>query len=99
MRGDALPGDDHILRHCRTRDLKCDPDGTIRGVFPHAFEPDEDGISVTWMEYFGGSVTEQLVAARAAMNRGRKLRASNRLAKMKVSAILGAGETVGKTLA
>jgi hypothetical protein len=99
MRGDALPPEHHVLRHCRKGDLKCDPDGTIRGVFPDAFAPDEDGISVTWMDYFGGSPPEQLEAARAAMDRGRRLRASNRLAKLKVSTILAAGEAVKRILA
>jgi hypothetical protein len=99
MRGDPVPPEHHVLRHCRKGDLKCDPDGTIRGVFPDAFEPDEDGISVTWMEYFGGSPAEQLEAARAAMDRGRRLRASNRLAKLKVSMILAAGKAVKRVLA
>jgi hypothetical protein len=69
-------------------------------VFPHAFEceADDDGISVTWMEYFAGSPLEQLVAARAAMSRGRTLRASNRLAKLNVGEILAAGNSVKKPL-
>jgi hypothetical protein len=98
MRGDAIPPENHVFRHCRKGDLKWDPDGTIRGVFPDAFEPDEDGISVTWMEFFGGSPAEQLEAARAAMDRARRLRASNRLAKLKVSTILAAGEEVKRVL-
>jgi hypothetical protein len=72
--------------------------GTIRGVYPDAFEPDDDGISVTWMEYFGGVPAEQLVAARAAMDRGRRLRESNRLARLKVNTILTAGAAVKRTL-
>ena len=97
MKGDDVPPAHHVLRHCRQGDLKVE-DGTIKGVYPDAFEPDDDGISVTWMEYFGGSPIEQLAAARAAMDRGRRLRASNRLAKLKVSAILAAGEAVKRVL-
>ena len=99
MKGDALPSEHHVLRHCRKNDLKCEPDGTIRGVYPYAFDPDEDGISVTWMEYFGGSPAEQLITARAAMDRGRRLRESNRLAKLGVGTILVAGKAVGRILA
>jgi hypothetical protein len=97
MKDDPIPPDHHVLRHCRQRDLK-EENGVIRGVFPHAFEPDDDGISVTWMEYFGGSPAEQLVAARAAMDRGRKLRVSNRLAKLNVGAILAASNAIKRTL-
>ena len=99
MKGDPLPPSNHVLRHCRQRDLKRDgPDAPVRGVFPYAFEPDEEGVSVTWMEYFGGSAPEQLTAALAAMERGRRLRAGNRLAKLRVSAILAAGRSVEKVL-
>jgi hypothetical protein len=97
MKGDELPPAHHVLRHCRQGDLKVE-DGTIRGVFPYAFEPDDDGISVTWMEFFGGLPVEQLIAARAAMDRGRRLRESNRLAKLKVITILAAGAAVKKVL-
>jgi hypothetical protein len=72
--------------------------GEIRGVFSHAFESDDDGISVTWLEYFAGSSEEQLMAARQAMGRGRTLRASNRLAKLNVAAIVAAGKGVRKPL-
>jgi hypothetical protein len=95
MRGDALPPEHHVLRHCRQGDLKVE-DGTIRGVYPDAFDPDDDGISVTWMEYFGGSAVEQLIAARAAMDRGRKLRPSNRLAKLRVGTVVVISEAAGK---
>lgn len=97
MRGDKLPPEHHVLRHCRKGDLKCE-DGVIRGVFPDAFESDDDGISVTWMEYFGGSPDEQLGAARTAMSRGRRLRESNRLAKLEIDAILAAGKAIKRTL-
>ena len=95
MKGDPLPASDHVLRHCRTGDPKVEADGSLSGVFPSAFEPDADGISVTWIEFFEGSPVEQLVAARVAMNCGRRLRESNRLAKLNVRAIRGLGKSVG----
>jgi hypothetical protein len=99
VKGDPLPSTDHVLRHCRKGDLKWDyPGGTIRGVFPDAFEPDADGISVTWLEYFGGNSDDQLTAAREAMDRGRKLRLSNRLARLNVGAIVEAGTRVRKAV-
>src|ERR1700728_2846656 len=98
MKGDDLPSSDHVLRQCRQGDLKYDPDGTIRGVFPDALQPDEDGISVTWLEFFEGSPSEQLTAARAAMNRGRRLRVSNRLARLNVGYVLSVGISLRRSV-
>jgi hypothetical protein len=59
MKGDPLPPAHHVLRQCRQRDLKIEPDGTIVGVYPDAFEPDDEGISVTsrtlWGKGFGAT--------------------------------------------
>ena len=95
MKGDDLPPEDHILRHCRKGDLKTEADGEILGVFPSAFEPDNDGISVTWIEYFAGSWLEKLAAAREALARGLTLRLSHRLALLNVGEVVDAGEAVG----
>lgn len=95
MKGDVIPPEDHVLRHCGKFDLKWEPSGEIRGVFPHAFEHDEEGISVTWVEYFAGCAAEQLVAARAAIARARRLRSSHRLAKLNVGDVLEAGNATG----
>jgi len=70
----------------------------VVGVFPHAFEHDEDGVSVTWLEHFGGTITEQLAAARAAMGRVRRLRKSNRLAKLGVGKVVAAGRPIKKVI-
>ena len=99
VKGDPLPPVDHVLRHCLQRQLKTEADGTIRGVFPDAFDPDEDGVSVTWMEYFqGASIADQIAAARAAMYRGMRPRAGNRLAKLNVGAVLSEGQALGTSL-
>lgn len=97
MRGDALPLEHHVLRHCRKGDLK-EQDGVIRGIFPDAFEADDDGISVTWIEYFAGTPGEQLSAARTAMGHGRTLRESHRLAKLNVKTIVEAGRSIKREL-
>lgn len=99
MRGDPLPLEHHVLRQCRRGDLKTEADGTITGVYPDAFEPDDDGISVTWLEYFGGSPEAQLLAARDAMNRIRRLRESNRLAKLNVGSVIDASAHLGRAVA
>ena len=96
MKGDDLPPEDHVLRHCSSRLLKIDDDSRdILGVFPFAFEPDADGISVTWVEFFAGSPSERLAAAREALGRRRALRRTHRLAKLNVGDVLSAGKAVG----
>ncbi len=96
MKGDDLPPEDHVLRHCSSRLLKIDHDsGDVLGVFWFAFEPDGEGISVTWVEYFRGSTAERLVAAREAIARTRKLRTNHRLAKLNVGNALEAGRAIG----
>ncbi len=51
MKGDAVPDDDHISRLCSG--ITINPDGTVNGA---AFQlrpgrPDEDHVSVNWLEF------------------------------------------------
>jgi hypothetical protein len=98
LKGDPLPADQHVLRLCRRGDLQWEADGSISGVFPEAFHPDSDGLSVTWVEWFGGEWKDQLVAARAAIARGRKIRVSNRLAVLDVNQVLAVGPQCNKLI-
>lgn len=99
LKGDPIVPDHHVLRHCRRDDLQCEADGSISGVFPDAFVPDEDGLSVTWVEHFPGGWTAQIAAAKDAMSRRRMVRASNRLAVLSVERILRISDQLGKHLA
>jgi hypothetical protein len=94
VKGDLLPPQDHVLRHCRKNDVLNEPDGRPPyRVYPAAFsEDDPDRVSVTWLEVFGGTPAEQLGRAREAIARGLTLRASHRLARLQVAGVLRAGE-------
>jgi hypothetical protein len=49
MRGNPLPDQDHISRYCAP---KTAPDGKPTGA-SFMLRPDEEFLSVNWMEYFG----------------------------------------------
>lgn len=49
MKGDPLPGKDHISRYCAP---KTAPDGQPTGA-SFMLKKDEDFLSVNWMEHFG----------------------------------------------
>jgi hypothetical protein len=69
MKGQKLPREDHILRLVSPSRLRKDENNVVVGVLHTAFErkPDEEGLSVTWLEYFAGPRAEQEVAAVHAM--------------------------------
>ncbi len=92
MKGDPLPDADHVIRHCRERDIKADENGP-RGIFPFALDSDPDGLSVTWMEFFQGSLTDQISSVREAIGRQRRIRKSNRLALLNVGKIRSIGRS------
>lgn len=50
-----------------------------------AFGPDAEGVSVIWLEFFGGSRLHNVSGVRSVMNR--QVRRTHRLAILKVSAI------------
>lgn len=69
MKGQNLPSEDHILRLVSPSRLRKDENSVVVGILHTAFErkPDEDGLSVTWLEYFSGTRGEQEIAAVHAM--------------------------------
>jgi len=50
MKGDPLPGKDHISRYCAP---KTAPDGQPTGASFMPKEGDDEFLSVNWMEHFG----------------------------------------------
>jgi len=73
MKGQNLPPEHHVVRVVPFGKLRLDENNTVIGVNYTAFErrADEDGLSITWMEYFSGNRSEQIVAT------VRAIRASN----------------------
>lgn len=69
MKGRSFPPDDHVVRVVPFKKLRTDENGKVLGVTHLAFElrPDEDGLSVTWLEYFAGDRSEMLTAAVQAL--------------------------------
>lgn len=69
-----IPDDDHVMRHVPWGRLRRDEDDNVLGFLPQAFErrPDEDSLSVSWMEYYGDPATRTRDAV-WAMRRARTL--------------------------
>jgi len=55
-KGSNLPDDDHVMRHVSWNKLRKDEDENVLGFLPQAFElrPEEQSLSVNWLEYFPG---------------------------------------------
>jgi len=98
VKGDAIPPEHHVMRVCKQRGLQWGPDGEPTGVSPDEFTPDVDGLSVTWLEFFSGSLSEQFAQARATISRSRHIRASHRLAGLSVGKIVAIHAKSGNPL-
>ena len=64
-----LPLDDHIVRYVPYQRTRRDEDDNVVGVLAEAFrlKAGEQGLSVTWVEYFSGNWDEQFIAAIGAI--------------------------------
>jgi hypothetical protein len=91
LKGDRLLPAHHVARHCRQNDLHYA--GKIpAGILECALVPDEDGLSVTWLEFFGGKDrVANMAGVRAAITAGLTPKPSNRLAVLNVGNIERAG--------
>lgn len=69
MKGQNLPPDDRVVRVVQFKKLRRDEYDNVLGISHVAFErrPDEEGLSVTWLEYFAGDHSEMLTAAVQAL--------------------------------
>lgn len=54
-----IPDDDHVMRHVGWNRLLKDEDDNVLGFLPQAFElrPEEDALSVSWIEYYEDPAT------------------------------------------
>src|SRR5271170_7867554 len=94
LKGDRLPPTHHVARHCRKNDLVIDPNTLApSGVQECALVPDPDGLSSTWLEFFGGDRSHNLAGVRRVI--GLTPKPSNRLAVLNVGRIETAGNAVG----
>ena len=76
-KGDSLPDQDHVTRWIKPRFVGKNDDGSVivdkagrpSMIFPHAFEmrEDEESLSITWLEHFGGTLGIQLPLAADAV--------------------------------
>lgn len=55
-KGANLPDDHHVMRYVPWSKLLKDEDDNVIGFLAHAFalRPNEESLSVNWLEYFGG---------------------------------------------
>ena len=66
-----LPPNDHVVRFVKKRLLRRDADQNLLGVLPHAFQrrPDEEYLSVTWLQHFSRDYEAGLSASAGAIRR------------------------------
>lgn len=90
MKGDSIPSQHHVARHCRYNDLVW-KDGDPIAVTESAFIPrsgENDGLSVIWVDFFQGNGPHRLSCVRSVT----KLQARNthRIAYLQVQDIIQA---------
>ncbi|HWX34954.1 MAG TPA: hypothetical protein VNZ53_46980 [Steroidobacteraceae bacterium] len=94
LKGDRLPSEHHVARHCRKNDLRLDPTSLAPvGILECALLPDPDGVSTTWLEFFQGDRAHNVAGVRGAI--GLTPKRSNRLAVLNVGNIEIAGQGAG----
>jgi hypothetical protein len=87
-----LADDDCVVRHVPFQLIDRDDSGTVRGVFPQAFElrPDEEYLSACWLEYFNATYLGRLSGIAISISRTRKVTAKQAFAVGKVETIKNA---------
>ncbi|MFZ0590093.1 MAG: hypothetical protein WAM39_06405 [Bryobacteraceae bacterium] len=61
-RGKNLPDEDHVMRYVPWTRLLKDEDENVLGFLPQAFQlrPEEDYLSVNWLQYYDGNRDTQI---------------------------------------
>ena len=91
MKGDQLPAEHYVARHCRNKDLIL-TNGEPTGVSESAFEPkpdESDGLSANWLEFFGNDRQHNVAGVRSVTKL--TVRRPHRIAILNVGAITAAG--------
>lgn len=103
MSGSPLLPRHHVGKHCQPTELIREEmeDGSFEpvGVRGSAFYPDDDGVSVAWVEHphHSGEKTDQIRSMIGCMSL-RAIRKSHRLAVYRVGAIVDCGVKFGKLI-
>jgi hypothetical protein len=87
VKGDPLPAEHYVARHCRNKDLIL-TNGEPIGVSESAFEPkpdESDGLSANWLEFFGDDRQHNVAGVRSVTKL--TLKRSHRIAILNVGAI------------
>lgn len=77
-KGANLPDDHHVMRYVPWSKLLKDEDDNVIGFLAQAFalRPDEESLSVNWLEYFGGdrktNIRDSVLEFRRIRNPGKK---------------------------
>lgn len=90
MKGDQLPAEHYVARHCRNKDLIL-TNGEPTGVSESAFEPkpdESDGLSANWLEFFGSDRQHNVAGVRSVTKL--TVRRSHRIAILNAGAITAA---------
>jgi hypothetical protein len=91
----AVPADDSVISLCPVGTLVV-KDGTCVGITPDALRVDEDGISVTWVEYFE-EPPPAIQSAATELKKSRKPTKSGALARARVSRIVEVAQKLKRT--
>lgn len=86
MAATNLPDDDHILRYVPWQRVAKDADDNVLGILAQAFElrPDEEGLSVNWLERVSGNLDQRLRTAVQLMSGTMNIGSKGRLAQLNV---------------
>jgi hypothetical protein len=99
LKGDPVPDEHHVLRHCSGTAIEKSDTGEKIGVTRDAFvDDDPDGISATWVEYFAQFADPERAAIQAICAT-RTVRPTHRFGRFNVGLIKAAGIDAGATLA
>lgn len=90
MKGDDLPLGDHIVRYVKPRMVQEDGAADGSDFCLRSNRPDEEGLSVNWLEAFGTEKTYQLSEVRRLCSPRLTLRLAGRFAEMNVGTVLHA---------
>jgi hypothetical protein len=96
VKGEPLPTQHHVARHCNPSDLLINGAGEPFGIKASAFAPDPDGVSVNWLEFFGGTREHNISGVRSVIKR--QCRRSHRLAILNVGEIHAIQNAAGASL-
>jgi hypothetical protein len=98
----SLSDDHHVIRHVTNTLVDWDDaTGSIRGIFPQAFElkeKDDGYLSVSWREFFGGSKLKQIAAIAAFLGKTRKVTAKQAFACGRVGDVKAACLAYGQKI-